>query len=102
MTGRTREAAVPRNTLKGPLRVAMFTVPAGFAIFIGGFAAIGLHERALGVALVVLALLTVGVACVMAYQFKTRAESFVRAAQQQRQANLERALRRDQDDPPIG
>jgi hypothetical protein len=38
----------------------------------------------------------------MAYQFKAQAESFARTAQQQRQANLERALRRNQDDPPAG
>jgi hypothetical protein len=90
---------VPRNAVKGPLRAVMLTVPAGFVLLIGGFAAVALGERALGVALLVLALLTLGAACILAYRFKNQADSFARAAQQQRQADLERTFRAGDNGP---
>ena len=74
-------------------------MPAGFVLHIGGFAAVALGERALGVALLVLAVLTIGVGCILAYRFKNQAESFARAAQQQRQADLERTFRAGEDGP---
>jgi hypothetical protein len=90
---------VPRNAIKGPLRAAMLTVPAGLALLVGGFAAVALGERALGATLLVLAVITVSVGCILLLRIKNETQSLARAARSQRQADLERTFRAGGDGP---
>jgi hypothetical protein len=77
----------------------MLTLPAGFALLIGGLAAVALGERALGGTLMALAVATIGAGWIMLARIKNKTLSAVRASRQQRQADPDRAFRHP-DGPP--
>lgn len=71
---------------------AIITLPVGLALFIGGIAAIAAKAVPLGGVLLVLAILSVGIGCVLLLRVRSATRAITRDMQAKRQADFD-ALR---------
>jgi Zn-dependent membrane protease YugP len=79
--------------IKGQVRAAIITLPVGFALFIGGIAAIATNAVTLGEVLIAAAVVSLGIGLVLLFRVKNETRAAVRDSQAKRQADLEAALR---------
>ena len=89
--GETGGPIVPGLNIAGLIRAAIISMPLGFALLIGGIVAIGTGTTAVGAVLLVLAVLSVCVGCLLMLKVRSRARATSRNAQAQWQAQVNAA-----------
>jgi hypothetical protein len=84
---------MPEPDVTSLVRRAAITMPVGLILLIGGGATIAAGATAVGAILIVLAVLSVSVGCVLMFKVRNRARAFSRDAQARQQADLDAAFR---------
>lgn len=90
---------MPLKQMRGPLRAAVLAMPAGIVLLVSGAVAVALGQRALGGTLIALAVIVAVAGWIVLLRIKNETTTIVRAAQEQRKADLERTFRRGPDGP---
>jgi hypothetical protein len=84
---------VPLPAVKGQVRAAGLSVPAGLLLLIGGGAAVALGERALGVILIALGVLSPVIGFIILLRVKRATTTAVQADKDQRLSEIDDFLR---------
>ena len=90
---------MPGPALNGQIRAATISVPVGLLLLVGGGAAVALGQRALGGALIALAVISVVTGWIIMVRAKNAGLASIRAEQVQRAADVDRMLRGSEDGP---
>jgi hypothetical protein len=84
---------VPLSAIKGQVRAAGLSMPAGLLLLVGGGAAVALGERALGGALIALGVLSPVIGIIILMRVKNTTTAALRASHDQRLAEIDEFLR---------